>query len=93
MGRRFRAEVQQCAPIVAGILNPGMKRHMQLVIASAMLLAMVGALFGAGMARLLWADDLKQAQRIDEIRSRTEEHLNRTIAALREHIRILEHKP
>jgi hypothetical protein len=58
-----------------------MKRHMQLVIASAVLLAMVGALFGAGMARLLWADDLKQAKRIDEIRSRTEASLQRTIAA------------
>ena len=58
-----------------------MKRHMQLVIASAVLLAMIGALFGAGMARLLWAGDLKQAQRIDEIRSRTEASLMRTIAA------------
>lgn len=61
--------------------NPSMKKRMQLVIAAAMLLAMVGALFGAGMARLLWADDLKQAQRIDEIRSRTEASLMRTITA------------
>lgn len=55
---------------------------MQLVVASAVLLAMCGALFGAGMARLLWAENLTQAQQIDAIRNESENHLRRTIAAL-----------
>ena len=59
-------------------------RQMQavhLAIFSAIGIAMFSAAFGVGIARLIWADDLQHAQRIDEIRSRTE-------AALRSRIKI-----
>lgn len=49
-------------------------------------IAMVSACFGVGMARLLWADDLKHAQSIDEIRSRTESSLRQTIDALQQQL-------
>ena len=52
-------------------------------------LAMIGAIFGVGMARLIWADDLKHAQKIDEIRSRTETALKGTIESLEQQIVIL----
>lgn len=55
---------------------------------SAMLLALAGAFFGVCIARLVWADDLKQAQRIDAIRSRTEVALRGQIAALEKHLAI-----
>lgn len=55
-------------------------------------LAMVGAMFGVAMARLIWADDLKHAQRIDEIRSRTEVHLKDHIKALENQIKLLNNK-
>ena len=45
-------------------------------------IAMMSALFGVGIARLIWDDDLKHAQRIDEIRSRTEVALRNTITSL-----------
>ena len=51
-------------------------------------LSMVSAMFGVGMARMLWADDLKHAQSIDEIRSRTEASLRRTIDALQKQLEI-----
>lgn len=44
-------------------------------------LAMAGAFFGVAMARWLWADDLKHAQEIDQIRSRTEASLQHRIDA------------
>ncbi len=65
---------------------------MQLVVASAVLLAIAGSLFGAGMARLLWADDLRHAQEIDAIRSRTENALRSTIASLERQVAILQRK-
>lgn len=46
-------------------------------------IAMCSAGLGVGMARLLWAQDLRQAQEIDAIRSRTE-------VALRGRIKIME---
>ena len=52
-------------------------------------LAIASAAFGAGMARLLWADDLQHAQQIDEIRSKTEVALRRQINALEGRIKIL----
>lgn len=52
-------------------------------------LAMLSATFGVAMARLVWAEDLKHAQRIDEIRSRTEISLKNTIESLERQIAIL----
>ena len=66
---------------------------MPLVIPAAALLAIAGALFGVGMAKLLWSEDLQHAQQIDEIRSETEGHLRGTIDALEGQIRILKHEP
>lgn len=60
---------------------------------SAIVLAMCGAVFGVCVARLLWADDLKQAQTIDAIRSDTEASLRKSIAAMDRTIRILQHEP
>lgn len=47
------------------------------------LIAVSSATFGVGLARVLWADDLKRAQRIDEIRSRTELSLRSQIDSLK----------
>lgn len=52
-----------------------------LAILSAALLACSGAIFGVIMARVIWADDLKHAQRIDEVRSRTENSLRGLISS------------
>jgi hypothetical protein len=57
-------------------------------ILGAALLAMAGASFGVVMARMIWADDLKQAQHIDEIRSRTQQHMERQIEAMQGTIEI-----
>lgn len=48
----------------------------------AVLIAANSALFGVGMARLIWADDLKHAQRIDKIRSKTEDYLRNQIESM-----------
>lgn len=58
---------------------------------AAAVLAMAGAMFGVAMARLLWADDLKHAQRIDEIRRRTEVALKNTIESLERQIATQKH--
>lgn len=52
----------------------------QLAVFGAIGIALLSACFGVGVARLLWAEDLAQAQRIDAIRSRTEVHLRNLIA-------------
>lgn len=59
---------------------------------SAALLAMVAAIFGASIARVLWAEDLAQAQRIDAIRSETEGHLREQIKSLQDTLAIYEKK-
>lgn len=46
----------------------------------AIVLATTGAVFGVGVARLIWADDLVQARQIDDIRSKTEFSLRAAIA-------------
>lgn len=61
---------------------------MQQAILGAAILAMAGAFFGAVSARLFWAEDLKQAQRIDEIRSGTEAALRKQIKALEDQLAI-----
>lgn len=58
------------------------------VLASA-LMAISGAIFGVILARVLWADDLKHAQRIDAIRSKVEVHLRDTIDSLERQITTL----
>lgn len=58
------------------------------VILATALLGASGSFFGVVIARSIWADDLKHAQRIDEIRSRTEGHLRRNIQALEDMIDI-----
>lgn len=60
-----------------------------IVITSAALLAMSGALFGTVMARLFWADDLRHVQELRVIWDKTKTHLESSITAQREHIRIL----
>lgn len=62
-----------------------------MAVSAAAVIAMASAMFGVGMARMLWADDLKRARLIDEIRSRTEVHLRGTITALEKQIEILKH--
>ena len=52
-------------------------------------IAMAGAVFGATIARVFWAEDLKHAQRIDAIRSQTEEHLRDQIKAMEKTISVL----
>lgn len=63
-----------------------------LPILSSMLLVAGGAFFGIIAARVLWAEDLQHAQRIDEIRSRTQKALEGTIESLRKQITICERK-
>lgn len=46
----------------------------------AAILAVGSATFGVGLARVLWAEDLKWAQQIDAIRSKTEVSLRERIA-------------
>lgn len=60
--------------------------------------AIAAALFGVGIARMVWAEDLRNAQshlesarRIDEIRSQTEQSLRDHIATLERHVQILQH--
>lgn len=55
----------------------------------AAIIAAGSALFGVGTARVLWADDLKHAQRIDSLRSQTEGHLRETIKHLESQVAIL----
>lgn len=55
----------------------------------AMILGGTGALFGVGMARMIWADDLVAARRIDEIRSREEMALRSIIETQKNVIEIL----
>lgn len=45
-------------------------------------IAISSAAFGVGLARILWAEDLQHAQKIDEIRSRTELSLRSQIDSL-----------
>lgn len=51
-----------------------------LPVIGAATIALGSAILGVGMARLIWADDLKQAIYIDEIRSKTENNLRELIA-------------
>lgn len=57
-------------------------------VLAASILAFSGAFFGVTIARLTWADDLKHAQRIDEIRTRTQGHMERQIEAQQQTIDI-----
>ena len=45
-------------------------------------IAMASAVFGVGIARLIWAEDLTHARRIDELRSQTETHLRSQIKSM-----------
>lgn len=56
----------------------------------AALIALGSSIFGVGVARVLWAQDLKQAERIDLIRSKTEQSLRNLIEIKDRHIQILE---
>lgn len=49
-------------------------------------LAMISAIFGVGMARLLWAQDLKFAQDIDTRRSKIEASLRKIIESQKREI-------
>jgi len=60
-------------------------------IFGAAFLAMVGAFFGLVMARLIWAEDLKQAQSIDVIRSKTEIALRSQIDSLERQLAVYRH--
>lgn len=60
-----------------------------LAYAGAAVIAIASASFGVGIARIIWADDLKHAQHIDEIRSRTEAYQKSTIESLQRQIDIL----
>lgn len=55
-------------------------------------IAMCSAMFGAAITRVFWYSDastkLEQAQRLDEIRSRTEQSLRQTEQLLRDRIKI-----
>jgi hypothetical protein len=64
----------------------------QLAVSAAVVLCIASTVFGVAMARLMWAEDLQHATRIDEIRSQTEQHLMNQIKSLESHIRILEGK-
>jgi hypothetical protein len=52
-----------------------------LAASAAAVIAFASAIFGVGMARILWAEDLQHARHIDEIRSRTEAALHERIAS------------
>jgi hypothetical protein len=67
-----------------------MTSALQLTIASAALLAIFGAIFGVCAARMVWGDDLKQAQIIDRLRSQKEAAMERTIYALEGYIILYE---
>lgn len=63
-------------------------------------IAMCSAIFGVGVARVLWADDLRHSKHIDEIRNKTEaslrktiEHLEATISHKNRTIEILQRTP
>jgi hypothetical protein len=56
-----------------------MSNAFMMSVLGASLLAMAGTFFGVVTARMVWADDLKHARRIDEIRSRTEASLRSRI--------------
>jgi hypothetical protein len=59
-----------------------------LAMFSAALLASVGAIFGASIARIVWADDLQQAIRIDQTRSEIEKSLRSQIESLKQQIEL-----
>lgn len=63
-----------------------------LAIWSSVVLAMAGSFFGVCLARLLWAEDLKFAKHIDEIRSRTAVARESIIKTQAETIAILKHR-
>jgi len=52
---------------------------LRFAIPAAIVLAIAGVIFGIAIARLVWAQDLEQAQSIDRIRSRTEAAMRGTI--------------
>lgn len=60
-----------------------------LAIFSAAALATVSALFGVFIARAVWADDLKHAQRLRDIWERTYSSMSRTIELQNNTINIL----
>ncbi len=60
----------------------------RLVIPAAMVLVMASAFFGVVLARMVWADDLKHALRIDALRKQTEEHLRNTIESLERQLKL-----
>ena len=60
----------------------------QLAFFSAAGIAMCSTIFGVCLARILWADDLLFAKKIDTIRSETEGHLRGTISSLESTVEI-----
>jgi hypothetical protein len=65
---------------------------MVLAAFSAAALAMCSAVFGVGIARVFWAEQLRHARSIDEIRSRTEGLLRSTIESLNRQVEVLKSK-
>ena len=59
-----------------------------MAIWSAILLAMSGALFGVCIARVVWSDDLKHAQRLRQIWDQTEAAMRSTIDTQNEQLKI-----
>lgn len=66
--------------------------HLGFVMITAVLLAMVGAVFGVGLARLLWAEDLQRTQEMAQTWDRTKAAMAATIEAQQRHIGILQRK-
>lgn len=62
--------------------------YLTLPALAAAAIAIASAMFGAGMARVIWADDLRHAMEIDEIRSQTEGYLQSQIKSLEETVEV-----
>lgn len=63
-----------------------------LAVLGAVIIATGAAAFGVGMARMLWAEDLRHTQRLEETRRKTEAHLRNSIVAQAETIVILKRR-
>jgi hypothetical protein len=61
-----------------------------LIVPSAVLIAIGGALFGISLTRVIWAEDLLRTQELKVIWKKTEMSLEDTIKTQREHIQLLQ---
>lgn len=66
--------------------------HLGFVMITAVLLAMVGAAFRVGLARLLWSEDLQHTQELALTWEKSKAAMQRTIEVQQRHIEILRGK-